>query len=218
VVDVAIDNQFTTLTTAVVTAELLPTLTDPLAELTVFAPTNQAFSDLATELATDLDGILAREDLGDILKYHVLGSKVMENQITEGLEAETVQGESVSFSLVEGLTINEINISDTDNDGGNGYVHIIDGVLIPSGDDVTALSSNYISEVMSVYPNPSTGIINIQGVNNISSVSISNSIGSEVLRLEGNSTIVNTNELSAGIYYLTVYAEGERYLSKITVQ
>jgi len=45
---VAIDNGFSTLVTAVVTAELLPALSDPFSEFTVFAPTNQAFTDLAT--------------------------------------------------------------------------------------------------------------------------------------------------------------------------
>jgi UDP-N-acetylglucosamine 2-epimerase (non-hydrolysing) len=49
VVDVALDNGFTSLATAVVTAELLPALTNPLATLTVFAPTNDALLNLINE-------------------------------------------------------------------------------------------------------------------------------------------------------------------------
>ena len=87
VVDVAIDAGFTSLTTAVITAELLPALTDPLAEYTVFAPTNDAFNEIATALGTDIDGLLALPNLQDILLYHVLGSEVASSSVTNGLIA-----------------------------------------------------------------------------------------------------------------------------------
>lgn len=48
VVDVAIDNGFTTLTTAVIQEELVPVLSDPFTEFTVFAPTNVAFNNTNT--------------------------------------------------------------------------------------------------------------------------------------------------------------------------
>ena len=79
VVDVAIDNGFTTLTTAVATAELLPALTDPYNEFTVFAPTNDAFDALAVALDTDLAGILALPNLADVLLYHVVSGYVPSN-------------------------------------------------------------------------------------------------------------------------------------------
>ena len=72
VADIAIDNGFTTLVTAVVQEELLPALTNPLANLTVFAPNNAAFQDLADELGTTVAGLLALPQLSDILLYHVL--------------------------------------------------------------------------------------------------------------------------------------------------
>src|SRR5690606_30106677 len=75
VVDIAIDNGFTSLTAAVVEAELLPTLVDPFATFTVFAPTDAAFDDLATALGTNLAGVLALPNLADVLTYHVLGSE-----------------------------------------------------------------------------------------------------------------------------------------------
>lgn len=221
VVDVAIDNEFTSLTTAVVTAELLPALTDPLAELTVFAPTNEAFSTLASDLGTDINGILEREDLADILKYHVLGSKVFAADLSEGLGAPTLQSQDVTFSLTSGATINGIVISSNDIDSDNGVVHVIDGVLIPAeegGDEPTAISDDFITTTVSVFPNPSKGLVNIQGIDNITSVSISNSIGSEVFRSEGSNSTLNTNELSPGLYYVTVYSENQKHLVKITVR
>jgi uncharacterized surface protein with fasciclin (FAS1) repeats len=40
--------------------------------ITVFAPTDQAFLDIATALGTDINGLLALPNLTDILAYHVL--------------------------------------------------------------------------------------------------------------------------------------------------
>ena len=84
VADVAIDNGFSTLVTAVATAELLPALTDPFAELTVFAPDNAAFDALAVALNTDLNGILALPNLQDVLLYHVVGATVLSTDLVSG--------------------------------------------------------------------------------------------------------------------------------------
>jgi len=80
VVDIAIDNGFTSLTTAVVTAELLPALTNPFATLTVFAPDNAAFDQLAADLNTDLNGVLASSNLADILLYQFLELQLMQTE------------------------------------------------------------------------------------------------------------------------------------------
>ena len=50
VADIAIDNGFTTLVTAVVQEELLPVLTNPTSSLTIFAPSDSAFDQLALKL------------------------------------------------------------------------------------------------------------------------------------------------------------------------
>ncbi|KZY88888.1 hypothetical protein A3743_01200, partial [Oleiphilus sp. HI0072] len=71
------DGRFDTLVAAVVEAGLVSTLaTTP--DLTVFAPTDDAFADLvANNDAFDSAGdILALTNLGDILQYHVLDSEV----------------------------------------------------------------------------------------------------------------------------------------------
>lgn len=49
VVDVAIDNVF-----SMVAAALIPALSDPFAQYTVFAPTNEAFDNLVADLGIDL--------------------------------------------------------------------------------------------------------------------------------------------------------------------
>jgi uncharacterized surface protein with fasciclin (FAS1) repeats len=81
VVDVAASNKsFSTLVTLVKAAGFAGALSSPNAQLTVFAPTNAAFKKLGvaipgvTKALTDPmnKGLLVR-----VLKYHVLGSKVM---------------------------------------------------------------------------------------------------------------------------------------------
>jgi transforming growth factor-beta-induced protein len=84
VADVAIDNGFTTLVTAVVKEGLLPVLTNPLSSLTVFAPSDAAFDELALKLGVTLNDILALPNLADILKYHVIGSEVVSTGLTNG--------------------------------------------------------------------------------------------------------------------------------------
>jgi uncharacterized surface protein with fasciclin (FAS1) repeats len=78
VVDVAIDNNFTSLVAAVAESRsLVPALSNPLTQFTVFAPTDAAFTALATASQnTDINGLLALPNLADVLKYHVLGSAV----------------------------------------------------------------------------------------------------------------------------------------------
>ena len=53
-------------------------------ELTVFAPTDQAFIDIATALCTDINGLVS-PNLSDILTYHVLGAVVPSSAVTNGL-------------------------------------------------------------------------------------------------------------------------------------
>ncbi|MCZ4410107.1 fasciclin domain-containing protein, partial [Cryomorphaceae bacterium 1068] len=128
VVDIAIDNSFTTLTTAVVTAELLPALTDPFANHTVFAPTDEAFDMLAAELETDLDGLLGLPNLADILLYHVVGEDLLSTELTEG-GLLMLNGQNTVIDLSDGVQINNATVIGPDNGADNGIVHIINAVL-----------------------------------------------------------------------------------------
>jgi transforming growth factor-beta-induced protein len=60
---------------------------------TVFAPTNAAFAALLTELGVTKEQLLARADLADILKYHVVSGSAKAASLTNGQELTTLQGE-----------------------------------------------------------------------------------------------------------------------------
>ena len=89
-----------TLVTAVIQAGLLETLQGE-GQFTVFAPTDQAFTDAGIDLST-----LNQSQLSDILLYHVLDSSVQSSTITDGLEITMVNGDNATFSTTSGVMIN----------------------------------------------------------------------------------------------------------------
>lgn len=119
VIDVALDNGFTTLATAVIQEELVPVLSDPFAQFTVFAPTNTAFTDLATELNTNLAGILALPNLSSILTYHVLPVEALSTSLMNGPVA-TVNGANVIITVSPSVKVNDANVTTADVQADNG--------------------------------------------------------------------------------------------------
>ncbi|MEN9304094.1 MAG: hypothetical protein RL264_2523 [Bacteroidota bacterium] len=203
VVDKAIDNGFTTLTQAVVKAELLPALSNPLGTFTVFAPTNDAFNDLATALNTDLNGILNLPNLADVLLYHVLGTEVSSAQLTAGA-VTTLNGETITISLTGGVKVNDANVTLADVNADNGIVHVIDGVLLPSA----SINENN-DLIVTLYPNPVVNELFVKGLagGNFQIVDITGSV-----KKAGNfNESINVSDLSNGNYVLKMTNDAVTY-------
>lgn len=121
---------------AVVAADLVGTLSGD-GPFTVFAPTNDAFATLLEELDVTAEQLLARDDLGAILTYHVVSGEVMAADLSDGQIVETVQGGTLTVSISDaGVTLtdangNVANVTATDIDASNGVVHLIDAVVLP---------------------------------------------------------------------------------------
>jgi len=225
VVDVAIDNGFTTLTTAVVTAELLPALMNPLGTFTVFAPTNAAFDAAATALGTDLAGILALPNLADILLYHVVGSVALSTSLTDGQLINTLEGNAVEVNIVgTDVFINDAQVTLPDNSAQNGVVHVINGVLLPEGVSINEITS---IENLNVYPNPATDVVSISystvGNENVSYRMTDLSGKSVIVRdlgVRNGSQIENIDlsNLASGMYILEIAAGNKRSVQKVSVK
>ncbi|WP_423189245.1 fasciclin domain-containing protein [Alkalibacterium sp. f15] len=132
IVEIALGNDdFSILVSALQRAELVETLQGE-GPFTVFAPTNQAFADLLEALDITAEELLAQPDLAKVLTYHVVPGKVLAGDLTDGMEAETVNGEMVTFDLSGDPMVNDSMIVDTDIEATNGVIHVIDTVLVPS--------------------------------------------------------------------------------------
>jgi len=120
------------LVAAVIQAELLATLQGD-GPFTVFAPTDQAFADAGIDLAA-LDNEAGKAALTDILLYHVVSGSVASSAVTDGMTAAAVNGYDLTFSVGEGVMVNDANVILADVMATNGIIHVIDKVLMPAPD------------------------------------------------------------------------------------
>lgn len=143
--------EFTILLAAVSAASpvFLESLSDAEARLTVFAPTDAAFAAAFEALGLSAEEVLADQALLDaVLAYHVVPS------IWDGatLTAATAEGATpligtllaeqalvLAAGMEGGLMVNEANVVAADVAAVNGVVHVIDSVLVPDLEAVTAM-------------------------------------------------------------------------------
>jgi uncharacterized surface protein with fasciclin (FAS1) repeats len=118
------------LVAAVVQAELLETLQGD-GPFTLFAPTDQAFADAGIDLAS-LDTVEGKAALTDILLYHVVTGEVPSSAVTECMSATTINGNPISFTVGDGVMVNDASVTLADVGTSNGVIHVIDKVLTPT--------------------------------------------------------------------------------------
>jgi uncharacterized surface protein with fasciclin (FAS1) repeats len=140
--------RFSVLVEAVTAAGLVTTLTGN-GPFTVFAPTNDAFSALLTELGITKAQLLADTALlKSVLTYHVLPANVLRAAVPAGKAITTVQGGIFKVDAVgTGLVINDgrnrkSNITATDLTAGNGTVHVIDKVILPANKNIVETAAS----------------------------------------------------------------------------
>lgn len=102
---------------------------------TVFAPTNDAFVSLLETLWMTYDELVEqRELLQAVVLYHVIWSEVSAeaaSSLPEWTLVETLWGESIRVSNMNGVEIDESKVITADIDVSNGVIHLIDEVLLP---------------------------------------------------------------------------------------
>ncbi len=134
-----------TLESAVVAAELAETLGGA-GPFTVFAPTNAAFAAVPSDALQSLLQPANRAQLQAVLRAHVVEGRVTAADLAQQIEAG---GGSATIRTVGGGTLNAMReggnivlmggngtravVSAADAGASNGVIHVIDGVLLPSG-------------------------------------------------------------------------------------
>ena len=138
IADAAIGNPaFSTLVAAVIKADLVSVL-DGKRQLTVFAPTNDAFDAAAEALigpgATGLELVeaLPVEDLTAVLLYHVAPGKRLSPTVLSSSKVRML-GKNFTVPSVDGgvAFINGAPIETPDIVVDNGVIHVLGGVLLP---------------------------------------------------------------------------------------
>lgn len=138
------DANFSTLVTAINAADLGGTLSGD-GPYTVFAPTNAAFEKLPAGTLDTLTMPENREQLSNILTYHVVSGDMMAAALTQAItdgngsaELTTLSGETLTATLdgeeviLTDATGGTATVTMTDVDASNGTIHAIDTVLMPS--------------------------------------------------------------------------------------
>jgi transforming growth factor-beta-induced protein len=142
VVDVAVSaGSFTVLAKLLTAAGLVETLSGP-GPFTVFAPTDEAFEEVAAQMGVNLEDLINTlianpELLTDILLYHVVPGNLPATEVAalNGQKVETLSGEAWTV-IVDGQTVSikdgfdrTANVIDVDVAASNGVIHVIDRVL-----------------------------------------------------------------------------------------
>ena len=133
------DPQFSTLVRALEATGLDQSLQQA-GPFTVFAPTNDAFA----KLGAQVDTLLLeknRDQLTQVLLYHVADGKMTAANVTGMTNVTTLQGGALTVSNANGTVMlnNAATVTGTDFDAANGVVHVIDTVLLPPAADGTSM-------------------------------------------------------------------------------
>lgn len=137
------DPTFETLVAALTREEDFPFVgvlsqTESPAPFTVFAPTNDAFMALLTELEVEGLGDIPADVLASALSYHVVaGANVRSTNLTNPMEVNTLAEQSFTINIGDNAVITDANdrtstIIATDVQANNGVIHVIDTVLLPT--------------------------------------------------------------------------------------
>lgn len=100
---------------------------------TVFAPSDEAFNALPAETRQRLLQPENRQQLAQILFYHVVPGQVSANQLQSG-DVKTVEGANVNVKVdqtANQVTVNDATVTQADIPASNGVVHIVDRVILP---------------------------------------------------------------------------------------
>jgi uncharacterized surface protein with fasciclin (FAS1) repeats len=106
-------------------------------DITVFAPTNDAFNALDKTLLTCLLEPVGLPTLTEVLKYHVVPQKAKAADLENDQSLPTLDGKQNLTVSLEGKTVtikggaDEANVTQADILATNGVVHEVNAVLIP---------------------------------------------------------------------------------------
>lgn len=128
-------DELKTFSTALTAAGELPDLLAQAGPYTVFAPNDDAFIQLGSQLDTLLQPS-SKVQLGNVLRFHVVSGKLRTKDLKDGELLTTLQGTRLRVKvkgnqISVGNSRSDGDIVSSDLTGSNGTIHVIDAVLEP---------------------------------------------------------------------------------------
>jgi uncharacterized surface protein with fasciclin (FAS1) repeats len=140
------NDDFNALVAALACADLVGAVDTVGTQLTVFAPTDQAFADAlvggdldtlyavleSPNACATIEGVLAGLglDLTEVLLYHVAPGRLVEARVVRSAEIPTLAGQSIDVAATFGGD-DAVGLLATNIQAANGVIHVVDTVLIP---------------------------------------------------------------------------------------
>ncbi len=133
---------FNTLVAAVKAGGLVEALSGT-GPFTVFAPTDEAFAKLPKGTLASLLKPENKQQLVDILKFHVVVGQADAAAVTKVKGVVTLNGQRAGVVTKKGaVSINGARVTATDIFCSNGVIHVIDTVLLPSSKNLAATAES----------------------------------------------------------------------------
>ena len=145
----AIAANLTSVVGALTTADLVQAV-DITPDVTIFAPSNMAFSSIGSALTN-----ISKKDLTSVLTYHVVPGVIGYSSNLKNMTLTTLNGGDVTITIVNGsVYVNSAKVIVPDVLVANGVVHVIDNVLNPANS--TATPNTAMSTQMPAFPGASS--------------------------------------------------------------
>jgi hypothetical protein len=137
-----------------------------------------------------------------------VGGSVKSTDLKNG-NVTMLNGKDVLVNLAMGVRVNSATVTKADLTASNGVVHVIDEVL-----DEKFLSSPKVNaQVISIYPNPSSSMLNID-LNSYSPYYISDMTGRAVRSgVLSENTSIDISGLTNGTYVLNITEADAKYVA-----
>ncbi len=154
---------FNTLLTAAKAAGLVDALSGG-QQLTVFAPTDEAFQKVDPMALESLLKPENRDQLKAILTYHVVPGRVKAADAYGLNSANSLQGQRLNLNLRNDVpSINNSKLLATDIECSNGIIHVIDDVLMPASKNIpqTAIDAGIFNTLVAAAD--AAGLVGVLG-------------------------------------------------------
>lgn len=110
-------------------------------KVTIFAPSDAAFTKLPEETLEYLASPDGRSTLQSILSYHIVSGETRSNELLNKRSLLTLNGQDLDIQLDGGLSISGAGVKIVDVPFDGGIVHVVDSVLIPESKSILELAA-----------------------------------------------------------------------------